>query len=489
MPGKKLLRCVLLSIVVAALAVVPAAAEIKLPAVLGENMVLQRDVPVPLWGWAEPGEKITVEFAGQTVSTEAGADGRWQLTLAPLSVGPPAELAITGSKSGRRVLGNVLVGEGWICSGQSNMEMPVKASAGAKAAIAAANQPRIRLMRVEHSVADAPQSDCKGKWVPCSPATVGGFSAVGYYFGLDLVEELDVPVGLIQTSWGGTPAEAWTSRAALEAEPALAPLLARWDRQAAADPKAAKSAHRPANLYNALLAPLVPVAVRGAIWYQGESNVGRAYQYRTLFPTMIRNWRKIWGQPEMPFGFVQIAPFRYTGRAANCNATWCAELWEAQLLTLVNVPATGMVVTTDVATLDNIHPPKKREVGERLARWALATVYGREDLVYSGPIYKSMAVEGDTIRLAFDHVGGGLKSADGKPLSEFTIAGADEVFHPAVAVIDGETVVVRSDAVKKPVAVRFGWHEAAQPNLVNAEGLPASPFRTDTFKSLTEGVN
>ncbi|MBN2021798.1 MAG: sialate O-acetylesterase [Pirellulales bacterium] len=482
--AKRLLPCLGLVAVLAGLAA-PATAEIKLPAVLGDNMVLQRDVPVPIWGWAEPGEDITVQFAGQTAKTKAGEDGRWQVKLEPLAVGEPAELIITGSASGKRTLTNVLVGEVWVCSGQSNMEMSLRAVANGEAEVAEAKHPRIRLFMVENVVADKPASDCKGTWAECAPATVGNFSAVGYFFGRDLLTKLDVPVGLIDSTWGGTPAESWTSREALEAKPALAPLLKRWDDAVAADANAAVSPHRPAGLYNGMIAPLLPYALRGAIWYQGESNVGRAHQYRTLFPTMIEDWRSRWGQPEMPFGFVQIAPFDYGSRGAEAAA--CAELWEAQLMTVKNVPAVGMAVTMDIGELKDIHPRNKQDVGKRLALWALATIHGQSDLVHSGPIYKSMKVEGDAIRLSFDHAGGGLATLDGKAPSEFTIAGADEVFHPAEAKIDGDTLVVRGGEVKEPVAVRFAWHHSAQPNLINKERLPASPFRTDSWKGVTEG--
>ncbi len=459
-----------------------ALAEVKLPSVIGEDMVLQQGRPVPIWGWAEPGEEVTVAIAGQSLSTKAGDDGRWRVTLAKLAVGDPLEMTVTGSSGTTLTLKNILVGEVWIASGQSNMQMSVAGSNNAAEEIAAANHPNIRLFTVPRVTAEEPQTNCGGNWSGCSPKTVPNFSAVAYYFGRHLHKELGVPIGLINTSWGGTPSESWASRASLEAKPSLKPLLDRWDQSAANDENQRKSPHRPANLYNAMIAPLIPYAMRGAIWYQGESNVGRAYQYRTIFPTMIANWRAEWGQGEFPFGLVQLAPFRYGGQdPANC-----AELWEAQLLTVKHAPNIGMAVTTDIGNIRDIHPKNKQDVGLRLGLWALATNYGK-DLVYSGPIYNWMTIEGDQIRLTFDHVGSGLTSRDGQPLSHFTIAGADEKFHPATAEIDGNTIVVRSDQVSNPVAVRFAWTDTALPNLMNKEGLPASPFRTDQFKSLTEG--
>jgi len=312
-----------------------------------------------------------------------------------------------------------------------------------------------------------------GDWAVCSPDTVLNFSAVGYFFGRELHNELNVPIGLINTSWGGTVCEAWTSEEALK-EGGFDTILKR--------SKGAKQGPNNASvLYNAMLAPLIPYGIRGAIWYQGESNRGRAYQYRELFPTMIRDWRERWGSGNFPFLFVQLAPFNY----GNPDDPACAELREAQTMTL-SLPNTGMAVTTDIGNVKDIHPKNKQEVGRRLALWALANSYDK-DLVYSGPLYKSMKVEGGKARITFDHTGGGLKSLDGKPLTEFAIAGEDKQFVPAQAKIEGDSVVVFSDEVDKPVAVRFGWRNAAEPNLANEEGLPASPFRTDDFKGVTAG--
>jgi sialate O-acetylesterase len=474
---KTLVRA-LMGCVLVVLAVTAAQAAVNLPSLIGDNMVLQRDQPVPIWGWADKGEEVTVTVAGQKHVTKAGDNCRWKVTLDKLALGQPLEMTVAGSSGNKITLKNILVGEVWICSGQSNMELAVGSCKDAAKEIAAAKYPQIRLFTVAKEKAAKPAVDVKGNWAPCSPQTIGGFSAAAYFFGRQLQRELKVPIGLIHTSWGGTPAEFWTSRKALEANSVLKP-LAQGEASC---------------LYNGMIAPLIPYAIRGAIWYQGEANVGTAYRYRTLFPAMIANWRADWGQGDFPFGFVQIAPFGYTvwGMDPRC----CAELWEAQRMTLDASPNTGMAVTVDIADVEGIHPknnnfegihPKnKQEVGRRLALWALAKVYGRK-LVYSGPIYKSMTIEGDTIRLAFDHRGGGLTTRDGKLLTDFTIAGADQQFVPAVATIDGDSIVVHSDKVAKPEAVRYAWREDATPNLANKEGLPASPFRTDHWKGVTEG--
>jgi sialate O-acetylesterase len=469
----RIATCCALFISVAAFA--PAA--VKLPAVIGSNMVLQRDQPLPIWGWADKGEEVTVTIAGQEVSAKAGDDGRWKVTLAKLDVGQPLEMTVKGSSGSTITLKNILVGEVWLGSGQSNMELPVVACKDAQQEIAAAKYPRIRLFNVARLQSPQPVADTKGEWKPCSPETVGGFSAAAYYFGRQLHKDLNVPIGLIASSWGGSPAEAWTRRGALEANPKLKPMAAGGS-----------------TLYNGMIAPIVPYGIRGAIWYQGEANVGGAYTYRTLFPAMIANWRADWGQGDFPFGFVQIAPFGYSD-AWNASPAACAELWEAQRMTLYASPNTGMAVTVDLTAgdmihpkngnFDGIHPKNKQDVGRRLALWALAKVYGR-DVVYSGPITKSMIVEGNKIRLRFDHVGAGLVSRDGKPLIDFTIAGEDKKFVPAAATIDGDTVVVHSDQVATPVAVRYAWYDTATPNLSNKDGLPASPFRTDKWKGVTE---
>jgi sialate O-acetylesterase len=476
--AKALLGCALLMA-----SAVSASAAVKLPAVIGSGMVLQRGQPVPIWGWADKGEEVTVGFAGQSVAAKADAEGRWKVSLSKMEAGGPFEMTIRGSSGGSVTLNDILVGEVWVASGQSNMEMGIGSCNNAQAEIAAANYPKIRLFSVEKAKAAQPATDVKGAWAACTPKNIvagggAGFSAAAYYFGRHLHKELNVPVGLINTSWGGTPAESWTSRKALESNPVLKS-LAQGEASC---------------LYNGMIAPLVPYGIRGAIWYQGEANVGAAYRYRTLLPAMIAGWRADWGQGDFPFGIVQIAPFGYYD-AWKVNPAACAELWEAESMTAKSTPNTGLAVTVDIADnayihpkngdYQGIHPKNKQEVGRRLGLWALAQVYGRS-LVYSGPVYKSMTIENDKLRLRFDHVGGGLKTSDGKPLDYFTIAGADQKFVPAVAEIDGDSVVVSSKQVAKPVAVRFAWREDATPNFCNQEGLPTSPFRTDRWKGVTE---
>ncbi len=463
-------------LVAALLACMPAVAraDVKLPAVFSNQMVLQRDRAVPIWGWAEPGEKVRVSLAGKTADATADADGKWRTKLPALPAGGPHEMVVEGKN--KLQLQDVLVGEVWICSGQSNMGWTVRQSTNASQEIAESTNPQIRMFTVQRSVADEPQADCQGQWQQAGPQTTAAFSAVGYFYARKLQNELGVPVGMINTSWGGTLCEAWTSRAALEGNAAFKPILSR-------KPPKDRLKNGAAVLYNAMVAPLVPYAVRGTIWYQGEANVGRAAQYANLFPTMIRDWRNRWGQQEFPFLFVQLAPFRYP----KYEPQLLAELWDAQFKTLREVKNTGMAVTTDIATRHDIHPPNKQDVGKRLALWALATVYDR-DLVYSGPLYKSMEVDGNKIRLQFEHVGSGLKTRDGQPPNEFTIAAQDGEFVPAQAKIEGDTIIVWSEEVKEPAAVRMGWHHTAQPNLMNQEGLPASPFRTDERKLTTAGV-
>lgn len=640
---------------------VPVWADVKLPAVFGDNMVLQRNSEVAVWGWAEPGEEVSVApgWRDRAATTRAAGNGEWKVTILTSEPGGPHVIFVQGKNE--IVLNNVMVGEVWICSGQSNMEMPIdnvgpgyEGVVNYEEELASAGFPDIRLFNVERRYSPAPQNDCKGLWQICTSDTVGGFSAVGYFFGRRLHEALDVPIGLIGTNWGGTPAEAWTSEATLEKMPYFATALEdirtaradaeqlepsfqekmvnwrksldeadmgmreqwmavdfddsaweemtlpqNWDHAGLAEfdgfvwfrttveipagwsgkalllelgpiddmdvtwfngtrvggieelyhwqtprqytipedlvhpganviavrihdtgglggiygkpeqlrihPPEADDAVSLAGewrymkgvdaselaampmprrihnefatvLYNGMIAPLVPFGIRGAVWYQGESNCSRAYQYRVLFPAMINDWRMNWEQGDFPFYYVQIAPYKYSTELV------AAELREAQLMAL-SVANTGMAVTTDIANLYDIHPRNKQDVGNRLALWALARTYGK-DLVCSGPLYKDMAIEGSKIRIRFDHVGGGLAARDGE-LTHFAVAGADQSFVPAKAQIDNDTLLVSSEEVAEPVAVRFGWSNTAEPNLFNAAGLPASPFRTDDWPGVT----
>jgi len=455
---KPTLRVVSIAAVVIAVAGASARADVKLPAVIASNMVLQRDVALPIWGWAEAGEEVTVRLGRCKASATADAAGAWRVTLPAMKCTPDhAPLIMTISGNNKIELTNILIGEVWVGSGQSNMEWPLTRTDELKQTLAKADRPRVRLMHVRKVQAKAPAKDVRlvSPWRASTAKTVPGFSAVLYHFGCRLHAELKVPVGLINSSWGGSPIEPWT----------------------VTDPKTRKGG----GMHNAMIAPLQPFPIRGVIWYQGETNVMRknGLKYFDKTKALVEGWRKTWPNEKLSFYFVQIAPF---GRYAPGQLP---ALWEGQVASL-KIPRTGMAVITDVTgNVNNIHPRRKVPVGNRLALWALAKDYGRQGLVYSGPLYKSMKVESGKIRLSFAHVGGGLVSRDGKPLTEFQIAGADGKFVPAKAVIDGKTVVVSADGVAAPKHVRFGWHKTANPNLSNKAGLPASPFQTDNWQGGT----
>jgi sialate O-acetylesterase len=444
-----------------------AEAAVKLPSIIGDSMVLQRDRPLPIWGWDEPGTEVTVTLGEAVAKATAGDDGRWQVELPKQQAGGPHELKIQGSSE--VTLKDILIGEVWLCSGQSNMEWTVAISNNPEQEAAAGNHPRIRHIKIPHTPADKPQSNVPSQgWEVATPATVPNFTAAGYFFARELEKELDVPIGIIGSNWGGTRIEPWTPPEGFTAVPALKDISDNIERFPEKNDKGEALA-----LYNGMISPLVPFAIRGAIWYQGESNNGEGMLYFEKMKALIAGWRKVWNDENMPFYFVQLAPFRY-------GNTGLPYIWEAQTATL-SVPHTGMAVTVDISDVADIHPRNKQDVGKRLSLWALADAYGRKDIVYSGPLYKSMKAEGNKIRIEFDHVGGGLASRDNKPLSWFTIAGEDKNFVAAKAEIDGDSVVVSAEGVDKPAAVRFGWDETAEPNLSNVEGLPASPFRTDKW--------
>ena len=451
-----------------------AAAAVKLPSVIGDNMVLQRGQAVPIWGWDTPGTEVTVTLGQATAKGKAGDDGKWMVQVPAQKAGGPHTLKVVGTSTAE--LKNILVGEVWLCSGQSNMEWSVAASANAQQEIAAADHPQIRHIKIPHTPAQTPQSDVPSEgWKVCSPQTVGGFTAVGYFFARHLQKELDVPIGLIGSNWGGTRIEPWTPPVGFEQTPALKELAENLKNFPAKTPDGKINHQSPLALYNGMIHPLVPYGIRGALWYQGESNNGEGRLYHEKMKALISGWRSVWKQEDLPVLFVQLAPFKYGGDPTRLPA-----IWEAQTATLA-VPHTGMAVTVDISNVKDIHPRNKQDVGKRLALWALAKVYGQEDLVYSGPLFKSMTVEGNKIRLKFDHVGGGLVSRDGQPLTHFAVAGDDKQFIAAQAEIDGDSVVVHSGSVEKPVAVRFAWHQEAEPNLSNKAGLPASPFRSDKW--------
>ncbi|HVA51312.1 MAG TPA: sialate O-acetylesterase [Pirellulales bacterium] len=486
-----------------------ALAKVTLPAIIGSHMVLESGMPLTLWGWADAGEEVSIAIGDVKARAKTDANGDWLVKLPPMPASAePQEMTVSGTNTIK--ITDILVGEVWIGSGQSNMQWKVADSDKATEEIAAANYPQIRLFLVPLVPAGTPAKNVNAAWTVCTPDTVKSFSAVCYFFGRDLHKSLNVPVGMIASSWGGTAIQPWIPPAGYEGVAELEgerkqlaslrdgyqaalknklPEINAWlesaEKSVAAGQPVAEPPAMPGNpfnsnggmtgLYNGMIHPLAPFAVRGALWYQGEANVGQGRHYHDLMKGLILGWRSVWGQGDFPFLFVQLAPYRY-----GDNAVALPELWEAQTATL-KVPNTGMAVTTDISNIHDIHPRNKQEVGRRLALWALAKYYGKSDLVYSGPLYETMALESNRIRLKFQHADGGLISRDGKPLSWFSIAGADKKFVPAAATIDGESVVVESADVSAPLAVRFGWDQVAEPNLANKAGLPASPFRTDDW--------
>ena len=525
-----------------------ARADITLAPLFTDHAVLQRDKVIPIWGSASAGEKVTVMFAGQKREATPGSDGRWIALLDPLpGTAQGADLIVAG----RNVLTvrDVVVGEVWLCSGQSNMEFTVEARPGwqanrsvlqAPAEIAAANYPMIRQVRIEHVVAEAPADTvATSGWVPAAPDTVGGFTAVGYFFARDLFQKLGVPIGIVHSSWGGTPVESWMSPAALASDPAFAVVgerwrkmvtdfptakvahetqLAEWTRAEAAAknapapatkplaPTKARGAARPVKadpaavhaewlrqhpkpraprgpgdpwtptgLFNGMINPLLPYALRGVVWYQGESNAERASEYHALFTAMIKAWRAHFGQGDLPFFWVNLANYEVPSDPTRRSYAF---LREAQTQALV-VPNTGQALAIDIGEMNNIHPANKQEVGRRLALLAKNRVYGLtgDD---AGPRFAGIAREGAALRVRFVHASGGLVAHD-KPVQSLEIAGADRVFHAADGRIDRDTLVVASSQVREPVAVRYAWMNAPEANLYNGAGLPAVPFRSDAW--------
>jgi sialate O-acetylesterase len=448
-------------------------------------MVLQAGQPVPVWGWASPGEEITVRFGGQEKhATAAAGDGHWEVPLDPLAVSSrPAELTVSGTET--VTIKDVLVGEVWLCSGQSNMEKPMGDQRGQKPTfdyqeeLSAANFPEIRLLKVPRSRAAAPVRDFTAAWVPCTPVSLDQtkFSAAGYFFARKLYQELKEPIGVIDSSYGGARIELWIPPEGFASVPSLAEFA-----KASLTPPAKVDGAELSTCYRGQIYPLIPFALRGVIWYQGESNIGfyDAPLYADKMTALVTSWRTAF-RHDLAFYYVQVAPLLYHVIRSATVVSPEAEpkLWEQQTASL-QLPHTGMIVTTDlVDDLTDIHPRDKKDVGERLANWALAGDYGRKDIEGSGPMFHGMEVQGEKAILHFDHVGGGLVSKDKKPLTWFDLAGADGVFYPGTAVIDGDTVVVTSPKVTAPTAVHFAWDEAACANLFNKAGLPAVPFRTD----------
>jgi len=466
--------------------------DISLSKVFTDHMVLQQNSLVKVTGTAEPRQRLSVKFAKQVSMVTANSKGEWLATIRTPGAGGPFELEVAAEAGELKVaLSNVMVGDVWVCAGH-NMEWPVSKSLNAETEIQLSkNFPQLRLFSVDHSASVVPLTEFSkvDPWRICSPETVRDFSATAYYFGRELSralkhedQTLAIPIGLIDCSWESSVCEAWSSRASLEAVESLAPLLRHWDE----NDELPTVQNRPGNLYNGMIAPLKGFPIRGVIWYQGEANHGRGHQYATLFPTLIGDWRQAFGNEKMPFYFVQLAPYRYQDESPQ----GLPEIWDAQLRTLKSVPNTGMVVTTDIGNAEEIHPKNKQEVGRRLSLIALSDCYldpsdakdeTKKKLVASGPIYDSMSIQNDRIRIEFKHSQGLAIDNRDQELVSFLICGEDRKFYPAQATIKGESVEVRSENVSKPIAVRFAWDDSAEPNLVNGAGLPASPFRTDEF--------
>ena len=468
-------------------------AEVKLPNVIGSDMVLQRDLPVPIWGWADKGEEVTVSFAGQSKTTKANGEGMWMVKLSALKANSkPATLTIKGSNEIK--LENILVGEVWICSGQSNMEWSIRSSMNAKEEIAASDHPGIRLFNVSgHKTHPKPQQRLAipTEWKVCKPDTSANFSAVGYYFGRRLHKELGVPVGLVGSNWGGTRIEPWTTLAGFES---VSELSKEAEKVKSYKKDTKVGGGSPSAIYNQMVHPLAPFAMRGGIWYQGESNGGEHMSYYHKKHALVNGWRKVFQNKDLAFYWVQLANFQNPGTNPAGGDGW-AKIREAQTKAL-DIPHTGMAVAIDLADAHNprdIHPRNKQDVGGRLAQWALHQTYGKKDLVPTGPLYKSHKVKDNMIHLSFDHVGKGLMvgkktkleptaEVKGGKLEHFSIAGEDKKWVWADAAIEGDIVVVSSKEVKKPVAVRYGFTmNPANANLYNKDGIPALPFRTDDW--------
>ena len=483
-------------------------AELKMSSVFGSHMVLQQKQPIRIWGWTTAGQAVTVSFAEQSKSTTADATGRFELDLDPVNAGGPYTLTVKADET--KTFEDVLVGEVWLCSGQSNMQWNVASANDPDLEALTAKYPNLRMITVPQVGTQEVQNDFNGQWQACTPETVKDFSAVGYFFGRQLHQTLDVPVGLIDNAWGGSACEAWVRRDLLEGKELYEPMMKKWSDlestynhdEAMAKYKAAlekwnetkKGArpgpprnqlagqHRPANLYNGVLKPVLGYTIKGCVWYQGETNAGRAYQYRDLFPLMINSWRDEWKQGDFSFYWVQLADFR--GEKTDPTDSDWAELREAQTMTL-SLPNTGEAVITDLGEAEDIHPKNKQDVAKRLARWALAKDYGL-NIVYQSPLYKSMEVADGKVLVHFDHVGGGLDTFDVKAPIGIAVAGEDGKFVNASAkIVDKDTMEVWADGISAPAHVRYAWADNPICNVQNKEGLPLTPFRTDDLPGIT----
>ncbi|MBN2063799.1 MAG: hypothetical protein JW745_03275 [Sedimentisphaerales bacterium] len=485
---------------------IPAIADIKVPNCLSDNMVLQQQSEVKLWGWADASEavNITASWSQTPVSAIADSEGKWSLTVNTPIAGGPYSLAITGANNSI-TLKDILIGEVWLCSGQSNMQWELKQAENSREYIDTANNPQIRLLYIPRKSNAQPQNDSPAQWQLCTPQTAAGFSAVGYFFGKKLQKELNVPVGLICSAYGGTPAEAWTQRTVIENNPELKPITVRddeylanrqiyqdkyqvvldkWEQDKKDNPKLARPRypnslryeHRSGYLFNSMIHPLLNYRIKGAIWYQGETNVPFAWQYGILLPELINNWRNCWGF-ELSFLIVQLPPYKYN----DPMETTCPELQESQAKTL-RLPGTAMAVISDVGDINDVHPRNKLTVGDRLAELALVDFYTMDRPDPHSPTFNSVVFDGQQAIVSFDHAEN--LQCDGT-IREFELAGPDKVFHPASALIDTNKVIVSSHSVTEPIAVRFAWHNSVKPNLFNSLGLPVAPFRSDDWPCST----
>ena len=458
-----------------------AGAEIKLPAFFGDNMVLQQNTDARMWGTADASSTVTVipGWTSEKYTTKADKDGKWKITIPTPSAGGPYD--VTVSDGTPLTLNNVMLGEVWLCSGQSNMEMPMKGFKnqpveGANMAILKSRNPDIRLFTVKRNSSTVPVDDVTGSWAEASPATVRNFSATAYFFGRQIEELLDVPVGLIVVSWGGSACEAWMNDEMLQAFPEAAANIP------AVDGKIPSKNRTPSVLFKGMLNPLIGLAMRGVIWYQGEDNWNRAHSYTDMFSTMIKGWRDLWGQGEFPFYYCQIAPYDYAIiTEPGKEIINSAYLREAQARVEHIVPNTGMAVLMDAGWPEGIHPPKKQVAGERLALLALNKTYGIEGIGAESPVYKSMEVKGDTVVVSFDRAPEWIAGKNSFESKQFQLAGEDRVFHPAKAWISRSKVMVKSDEVPHPVAVRYAFENASEGDLFSTDGLPVSSFRSDDW--------
>ncbi len=466
----KILFCLFIGIVYAPMGY----GKIILPALVGDNMVLQQKSEVSIWGKAKvrSGVSAVTSWDNKKYQTQSLADGSWRMKITTPAAGGP--YSITLSDGEKLTLNNILVGEVWVCSGQSNMSMPMigyknQPIKDSNTELLLANNPNIHLFTVERNAIRSPQADCIGKWEVSSPQVARMFSAIGFEFATILEASLQVPIGIIHSSWGGTPIEAWMSEESLKSFP-HAKMIPSSDTSPVLP-------RNPASLFHGMINPLLSYGIRGFLWYQGEANRDAYARYDSLMTTMITDWRSRWGRGDLPFYYVQLAPFAYPKKLDNS-----AFLRESQLRVMQQVPGVGMAVAMDVGEENYIHPSNKSEISKRLAFWALAKTYGWEGLAYSGPVYKEMKISEDKVQLTFSYASNGLSSL-GKELTGFEIAAEDRVFYPAQAIINGDGVIVQHDQIKKPVAVRYAFKDWVVGSLYNVEGLPASSFRTDTWEN------